>query len=55
MDILVCPACKGQLKLTIENEINNDVETGSMHCSKCLFDYPISDGIPSLISPVSLT
>jgi len=55
MDILVCPACKGQLKLTIENEINNDVETGSMHCSKCLFNYPNSDGIPSLISPVSLT
>lgn len=55
MDILVCPACKGQLKLTIENEIDNDVQTGTMNCSKCRFDYPISDGIPSLISPVSLS
>ena len=33
MDILVCPACKGQLTLTIENETNNDVETGTMPVS----------------------
>ena len=54
MDIIVCPACKGQLKLTIEAEINNDVETGNMHCAICLFNYPISDGIPNLISPINL-
>lgn len=55
MDILVCPACKGQLTLTIENETNNGVETGTMHCEKCPVDYPISDGIPTLISSVKLT
>ncbi len=55
MDILVCPACKGQLTLTIENETKNDVETGTMHCGKCPIDSTISDGIPNLISPVKLT
>ncbi len=55
MDILVCPACKGQLTLTIENEINNEVETGAMNCTRCKVDYPISDSIPNLISPVKLS
>jgi len=54
MDIIVCPACKSQLKLTIEAETNNDVETGEMQCVKCSFNYPISDGIPNLISPINL-
>ena len=55
MDILVCPACKGQLTLPIENEINNEVETGAMNCVQCEVDYPISDSIPNLISPVKVT
>jgi uncharacterized protein YbaR (Trm112 family) len=51
MDILACPMCKGELKLTIEEEDEKEVVTGSLYCSKCSETYPISDAIPNLLPP----
>jgi uncharacterized protein YbaR (Trm112 family) len=51
MDILACPVCKGKLELTVEEEKEGEVVTGSLHCSKCGVDYSIVDSIPNLLPP----
>jgi uncharacterized protein YbaR (Trm112 family) len=51
MDILCCPVCKGDLKLTVKKEDAKEVLEGGLFCAKCDFDYPISDGIPNLLPP----
>ncbi len=51
MDILVCPMCKGELQLSIEEENENEVVTGTLYCSKCDVRYPIVDTIPNLLPP----
>jgi uncharacterized protein YbaR (Trm112 family) len=51
MDILACPVCKGELKLTVEEEEEGEVVTGSLHCPKCGVNYPIVDSIPNLLPP----
>ena len=51
MDILACPVCKGELKLTVEKEDEKEVITGSLHCAKCNVNYPINEGIPNLLPP----
>ena len=50
MDILVCPLCKGELELTVEEE-NEEVVTGSLYCPQCQVNYPIVDSIPNLLPP----
>jgi uncharacterized protein YbaR (Trm112 family) len=50
MDILVCPMCKGELELTVEEE-NEEVITGSLYCPKCQVHYPITNSIPNLLPP----
>ena len=51
MDILVCPVCKGELQLTVEEEKEKEIVSGSLHCDKCKVDYPIVDTIPNLLPP----
>jgi uncharacterized protein YbaR (Trm112 family) len=51
MDILACPVCKDPLKLDIVEEKDGEVVTGSLHCGKCDYNYPIDDGIPNLLPP----
>ena len=51
MDILVCPMCKGELKLTVDKEEGEEIITGSLHCEKCKVDYPIEESIPNLLPP----
>ena len=51
MDILVCPVCKGELELTVEEENEQEVVTGSLYCPKCSYYYPIMDSIPNLLPP----
>ena len=50
MDILVCPVCKGELELTVEED-KEEVVTGSLFCPKCNERYPIVDTIPHLLPP----
>jgi uncharacterized protein YbaR (Trm112 family) len=49
MDIIVCPVCKGKLKLTIEKENDNEIDCGSLYCEKCDVRYLIIDTIPHLL------
>ncbi|NQT71442.1 MAG: methytransferase partner Trm112 [Chloroflexi bacterium] len=51
MDILACPMCKGELELTIEEEDEKEVVTGSLSCAKCSEIYQIKDAIPNLLPP----
>lgn len=51
MDILACPMCKNSLELTIEEEDEREVITGSLYCAKCSERYPIKDAIPNLLPP----
>jgi uncharacterized protein YbaR (Trm112 family) len=51
MDILVCPVCKEELQLSIEEENETEIVTGSLYCAKCDVRYPIEDTIPNLLPP----
>ena len=51
MEILACPVCKSPLELTVDEEKNNDIITGSLFCTKCNYRYPIKDSIPNLLPP----
>ena len=51
MEIIVCPVCKGELKLTVTEEEGEEIITGSLHCPKCNVDYPIEESIPNLLPP----
>ena len=51
MDILACPVCKGELKLTVTEENDREIVTGSLFCAKCNHRYPIEDTIPNLLPP----
>ena len=50
-DILVCPVCKGELQLSVEEENETEIVTGSLYCAKCDVFYPIEDMIPNLLPP----
>ena len=49
MDILVCPVCKGELVLTVTEENEKEIVTGSLHCAKCDVNYPIEETIPNML------
>lgn len=49
IDILCCPVCKGDLRLTITKEEDEEIITGSFTCSSCNVTYPIEEGIPNLL------
>jgi uncharacterized protein len=51
MDILACPVCKGDLKLTVTEENKKEIVSGSLFCVKCNHSYPIEDTIPNLLPP----
>ncbi len=51
MDILVCPVCKGDLALTVDEENEREIVTGSLYCEKCDVRYLITETIPNLLPP----
>ncbi len=51
MDILACPVCKGELELSVDEENETEIVTGSLYCPKCDVHYPIVDTIPNLLPP----
>lgn len=51
MDILVCPLCKGELVLGVDDENDQEIVSGSLSCARCNQTYPISDTIPNLLPP----
>ncbi len=51
MEILACPVCKGELELTVKEENEKEIVSGSLYCRKCDERYPIVDTIPNLLPP----
>jgi len=51
MDILVCPVCKGELTLSVDEENETEIVIGSLYCPKCNVRYPIVETIPNLLPP----
>lgn len=51
MEILACPVCKGELKLTVYKEEGGEIIDGRLDCAACDEKYPIEDGIPNLLPP----
>lgn len=49
LDILCCPACKGDLQLRIEKEENGEIIEGELICERCRVNYEIREGIPNLL------
>ena len=41
LDILACPACKGDVKYDTEKDV--------IKCTNCGREYPIKDGIPVML------
>jgi SAM-dependent methyltransferase len=46
LDLLVCPACKGDLSLRADQTDGEDTVTGSLDCAPCRMGYPVVAGIP---------
>ncbi len=51
MEILACPVCKGGLELRVDEEEEEDVLRGSLHCGSCPAEYFIEDSVPNLLPP----
>ena len=51
LDILVCPVCKTELELTVTEENEKEVVTGTLVCKQCRHAYSIEDTIPNLLPP----
>lgn len=51
MEIIVCPVCKGELKLTVSEKTDGEIIAGSLLCRKCNYSYAIKDSIPNLLPP----
>ncbi len=53
MDILCCPICKGDLILRVDREDEKEILEGGLLCAACTVEYPIHEGIPNLLPPIS--
>lgn len=52
MDILCCPTCKAELRLSVvRKEPDGEILEGTLTCTSCGHAYPIEDGIPNLLPP----
>jgi len=51
VQILVCPRCKGELKLVVTARDGDEVISGRLDCAACKQSCPIEDGIPNLLPP----
>lgn len=49
LDILCCPVCKRDLTLSVTDENEKEIVTGTLRCGACNVDYPITEGIPNLL------
>ncbi len=51
MDLIVCPMCREPFELTVDEENEREIVSGSLFCAKCNERYPIVDTIPNLLPP----
>ena len=51
MEILVCPICRGDLKLDVTKKEGDEIVEGTLTCSNCGDVFPIEESIPNLLPP----
>lgn len=51
MELLVCPACHGQLTWEVMERQGNDILSGRAECVNCGADYPVQEGIGVFLTP----
>jgi uncharacterized protein YbaR (Trm112 family) len=49
-DLLCCPACGGDITLTVAEQQDDDIISGTLTCSSCAAAYPIREGIPFMLA-----
>jgi uncharacterized protein YbaR (Trm112 family) len=50
LELLVCPACKGDLTLRTDSTSGAEIEAGALACAPCQAVYPIVGGIPRFVA-----
>lgn len=53
LSYLACPACYGDLYLTVTEQHQEEILTGQLTCSQCQTTYPISGGIPRFVKQLT--
>jgi uncharacterized protein YbaR (Trm112 family) len=54
VDYLCCPACKGELRLTVEDQSEIEVVEGALDCLLCKKTFKIEEGLAKLMFPDTL-
>ncbi len=49
LKLLVCPACKSELRLRAQSTQGREVVEGALSCRQCGADYPVSRGVPRFV------
>ena len=49
LDVLVCPACKADLRVEITAQSGAEIVEGTLTCTKCGVRYPIRGGVPRFV------
>ncbi|MGE0492793.1 MAG: methyltransferase domain-containing protein [Vulcanimicrobiota bacterium] len=49
LEILVCPACRGELECSFDGD---HLESGQLDCSRCGRSYPVVEGVPQMLTEV---
>jgi len=49
LDLLACPACRGELELTQKTVADGEIQEGTLWCPACRLGYPIRDSIPRFV------
>jgi len=49
LDLLACPACRGELELTQKTVAGGEIQEGTLWCPACRLGYPIRDSIPRFV------
>ena len=50
LNVLVCPSCKYELRLKIDERDGKEVITGALHCDACEAAYPVVRGVPRFVN-----
>ena len=51
LDILVCPACKGELDCSVSLGDAREITEGRLNCAGCGKQYLVTNGIPRFVEP----
>jgi len=50
LNVLVCPSCKTELKLSVDDAAGIEIMTGGLQCLSCNTSYPIVRGVPRFVA-----